>query len=92
MDGKSARGLSARLELQEHWRQAQAVQQGVQPARDPDGLELREALDGLRLYDVREEQRQTVDGRPALVTRRLTKRLVDGWWQTEYEVERVRPL
>jgi hypothetical protein len=48
--------------------------------------------DGVRLYSVREQHRDTVDGTPVLVTQRLTKRLVDGRWATVYETERVRPV
>ncbi|HEX9314810.1 MAG TPA: hypothetical protein VGA71_05280, partial [Actinomycetota bacterium] len=47
---------------------------------DPDAQELEEIGDGVRLYG-REEQRLTVDGRPALVTFRVVKRLVDGRWE-----------
>jgi hypothetical protein len=67
------------------------VQRGDQPATDPDAYELEELQDDLRLYDVREQQRRTVEGRKVLVTQRLTKRLVDGHWATVYEVEHVRP-
>jgi hypothetical protein len=74
-----------------HWRQAPSVQQGEQPATDPDAYELEELQDALRLYSVREQQRRTVEGRKVLVTQRLTKRLVDGHWATVYEVEQVRP-
>ena len=89
MDGNGARTLSTRLEHQAHWRQAQAVRRGDQPATDPDALELEELGEGVRLYRVREQHRQMIDGRPLLVTQRLTKRLVNGWWQTAYEVERT---
>jgi hypothetical protein len=83
--------LNARLQQQAHWRQAAAVQGGEQPATDPDGGELEELRDGLRLYRVREQHRDVVDGRRVLVTQRLTKRLVDGRWAIVYEVENVRP-
>ena len=53
--------------------------------------ELEELRDGLRLYRVREQHREVVEGRRVLVIRRLTKRLVDGRWETVYEVEHVRP-
>ena len=65
---------------------------GRPPTVDPDAWELEELRDGLRLYRTREEHRDLVDGRPALVIQRLTKHLVDGWWATVYEVERVRHL
>ena len=92
MDAGGARTLHARLEQQAHWQQAEAVQRGDQPAIDPDGAELEELKDGVRFYTTREEHRDVVDGRPALVIQQLTKRLVDGRWATVYEVERVRPL
>src|SRR5947207_14670102 len=83
MDATSASKLRARLEQQEHWCQALAVQQGLQPKTDPDGFDLEEIREDLRLYSVREQQRQLLDGRPALVTQRLTKQLVGGWWRSE---------
>ena len=83
--------LNARLQQQAHWRQAAAVQSGEQPGTDPDGGELEELRDGLRLYRVREQHRDVVDGRRVLLTQRLTKRLVDGRWVIVYEVENVRP-
>jgi len=92
MESGSARTLLARLEQQAHWERADAVRRGEQPAIDPDAWELEELRDGLRLYRTREEHRDLVDGRPALVIQRLTKHLVDGWWATVYEVERVRHL
>jgi hypothetical protein len=50
MDGNGARHLRRRLESHEHWRQAEAVQTGAQPAADPDVRELVELADGLRRY------------------------------------------
>ena len=84
--------LQARIEQQEHWRRAGAVQRGEQAATDPDGTDLEDIGDGVRRYNVREEHRQVVDGAPALVIQRMTKRLVDDRWETVYEVERVRPF
>ncbi len=92
MDSNAAQNLQARLEQQEHWRQARAVQDGDQPPTDSDAWALEELRPNLRLYSIREEQRQIVDGRPALVIQRLTKKLTEGRWQTVYEVESVRPL
>ena len=89
MDATGADQLRARIEHQTHWRQADAVRQGLQPSVDPDGYDLEELGQGLRLYAVREQQRRIVDGRAALVTQRLTKQLVDGWWQTVYEPESI---
>jgi hypothetical protein len=84
--------LSMRLEQQAQWRQAAAVQRGEQPATDPDAWGLDELRDGLRLYNVRDQRRDVIDGQRVLVTQRLTKRLVDDRWATVYETETVRPL
>lgn len=92
MDATGAGKLREWLEQQEHWRQAEAVQQGRQASTDPDAWELEEVGERLRLYRVREEQRRVVDGRPAVVIQRLTKRLVNDRWETVYEVEAVRPI
>lgn len=89
MDAMGADALRARIAHQEHWRQAEAVERGLQPSVDPDGHELAEIGDGIRLYNVREQQRRVIDGRAALVTQRLTKRLVNGWWETRYVQESV---
>ena len=92
MDATGARRLHARLEDQAHWRRAEAVVRGEQPRVDPDAHDLEETGDGIRLYATREEHRRVVDGVPSLVIERMTKRLVDGFWKTVFEVERVRPL
>ena len=92
MEATGARELRVRLEYQDHWQKADAVLRGDQDRTDPDADDLEEIRDGLRLYGTREHHRRTVDGAPSLVVERLTKRLVDGWWKTVYEVERVRPL
>jgi hypothetical protein len=85
MDANGARELSKRLEAQEHWRQAAAVQQGEQPATDPDGPDLIEMADGIRRY------RRESGGNPAYGTKtpadRLCKRLVNGRWETSYEAD-----
>jgi hypothetical protein len=91
MDFPGRQTLEVRLQQQAHWRQAAAVQRGEQPTTDPDAYELEELRDGLRLYGVREQHRDVVDGRRVLVIQRLTKRLVDDRWATVYEVENVRP-
>lgn len=88
MDANGARELSKRLEQQEHWRQAEAVRAGRQPATDPDSSELEEVVDDVRYYG-REQQRMTVDGRPALVTSRMTKTIVDGEWVRSLVPENV---
>ncbi|MFL5755960.1 MAG: hypothetical protein ACJ77N_06635, partial [Chloroflexota bacterium] len=76
--------LEGRLAQQAHWRQAPAVRSGEQPTTDPDGHELEELGEGLRLYRTREQQREIIEGRNMLVTRRLTKRLVEGRWSVIY--------
>jgi hypothetical protein len=91
MDANGARELSKRLEAQEHWRQAPGVVRGEQDATDPDAPHLEELHDGLRRYGA-EAQRTTHDGRPAVVTHRLCKRLLDERWEASYEVEQVRYL
>jgi hypothetical protein len=69
VDAAGADKLRWRLDQQEHWRQAQAVLDGRQPAIDPDLAELEEFGDELRLYS----------SRPGAA--RLCKRLVDGTWE-----------
>ena len=86
MDANGARELSKRLEAQEHWRQATAVQNGEQTAADPDAQDLEELGDGIRLYGL-ETQSSTVNGSDSRVTHRLCKRLVDGRWETSYEAD-----
>jgi len=88
MDANGARELSKRLEAQAHWRQATAVQTGEQPASDPDAQELEELGDGVRTYGI-ETQRTIVEGRQALVTHRLCKRLREGRWEFTLNVERI---
>jgi hypothetical protein len=92
MDATGAQRLRTRLDDQEHWRQAEAVVRGEQSRVDPDAADLEEVGEWIRLYRTREEHRRTVDGMPSLVIERMTKRLVDGYWQTVFEVERIRPL
>ena len=91
MDAAGAEELRKRIEEQRHWEQAEAVRDGRQSATDPDSFELEELVDGVRYYG-RDEQVTVVDGRRSLVTYRLTKALVDGWWQTSNVRESVRYL
>jgi hypothetical protein len=91
MDADGARELRKRIEEQQHWQQAEAVQKGEQPAADPDAAELQEIEESVRRYG-RETHGATVKGKRALVTHRLCKRLVDGRWETMLEVERIEPL
>ena len=88
MDANGARELTKRLEAQAHWRQATAVQTGEQPTSDPDAQDLDELGEGVRRYGI-ETQRTTVEGRPALVTHRLCKRLRDGRWEVTLDVESI---
>jgi hypothetical protein len=89
MDANGARELSKRLEAQEHWRQAAAVLGGEQPAADPDAQDLEELLEGARRYGI-EKQRTTIDGKSALVTHRLFKRLRNERWEVTLEIEHVQ--
>jgi hypothetical protein len=86
MDANGARELSKRLESQLHWRQAAAVQQGEQPATDPDGPDLIEMADGIRRYR-RESGGTPADGAKTSDADRLCKRLVNGRWETSYEAD-----
>jgi hypothetical protein len=72
LDAAGAEKLRRRIEQQEHWRLAQAVLDGRQPAVDPDLNDLTEYVDGLRVYS----SRVTRDG-----VVQLCKRLVDGVWE-----------
>ena len=88
MDANGARELTKRLEAQAHWRQATSVQTGEQPTSDPDAQDLDELGEGIRRYGI-ETQRMTVEGRPALVTHRLCKRLREGRWEVTLDVESI---
>jgi hypothetical protein len=88
MDAAGAEELRKRLEEQRHWQLAEAVRDGRQSATDPDSFELEELVDDVRYYG-REEQRMTVDDQPALVTVRMTKKIVDGMWVRSYVPEKV---
>jgi hypothetical protein len=91
MDAIGARELRKRLEEQEQWRLADAVRDGRQSGTDPDACELEETADGVRYYG-REEERTIVDGRQAIVTFRLVKKIAGGRWETSCERETVRYL
>jgi len=82
MDAAGAGELQKRIEEHQHWRQAEAVRDGRQPAADPDAQELEEIRDGIRLYGW-EQQRAPVGGGAAMVSLRLVKRLVDGHWERD---------
>ena len=89
MEISGAQVLSERLAQQEHWREARAVRIGSQPPFDPDGYALVSFAGGVRLYR-REPCVEQQGGRPALVTRRIKKVLVDGAWEAEVLVENVQ--
>lgn len=72
MDAAGAEKLRLRIEQQQHWRQAQAVGDGRQPATDPDGATLERLGDGIRVYGTRVT-------RGGLLT--VCKRLIDGVWE-----------
>jgi hypothetical protein len=61
VDANGARALKARIDQHQHWREADAVRDGRQPATDPDASDL-VALDvGVRRYRDGLEKR-LVDG------------------------------
>ena len=72
VDAAGAERLRWRIEQQQHWRLAEAVLDGRQPAMDPDGEDLVSVGDGIRIYS----ERYTPDGQT-----HLCKRLVNGVWE-----------
>src|SRR5207247_10842257 len=84
-----AEALSFRFAQQANWEQAEAVRDGLQPRIDPDGSELQEIDEGLRIYRSHDVG-GTIDGRPAIPSQRLVKRLAHGLWESEIEVECYR--
>jgi hypothetical protein len=62
------------------------VQQGEQPAADPDAQSLEELGDGIRIYR-RETETFMVNGGDSRIPHRLCKRLVEGRWETSIEVD-----
>ena len=72
VDAAGAAKLRWRIEQQQHWRQAPAVQEGRQPSVDPDMEDLVSVGEGLRVYT----ERRTSEG-----VLRLCKRLVEGVWE-----------
>ncbi|MGZ4402204.1 MAG: hypothetical protein ACXVRI_05085 [Gaiellaceae bacterium] len=89
MDRSGADVLRRRIEEQEHWSQATAVQAGRQARSDPDREELRELGSGVRLYGF-EQRHEVVDGHRALVTWRVCKRLRQGYWERDLIREHSR--
>jgi hypothetical protein len=84
-----AEALSFRFAQQEHWEQAEAVREGRQPRIDPDGVNLEEIDEGVRIYRTHELP-GTMDGRPAILSQRLVKRLANGYWENGVEVDCYR--
>ncbi len=91
MDCAGAEILRQRLAQQENWRQALAVRLGRQPAIDPDGHALESFRGFVRHYRAR-HRLEPSDGGTELVTRRFSKRLIDGGWETEEIVERAQQV
>jgi hypothetical protein len=86
---EGAEALKFRLEQQMQWQEATAVRAGRQPPVDPDGAELVGIGEGVRVYRAHEVP-GTMDGRPALLTQRLVKRLENSHWESEFEVDCYR--
>jgi hypothetical protein len=84
-----AEAVTFRVEQQAQWEQAKAVREGRLPRIDPDGVDLQEIDDGVRIYRSREVP-GTMDGRPAILSQRLVKRLANGNWESDVEVESYR--
>jgi len=89
MDAAGGKILRTRI-AERQWSLGAAVREGRQPSVDPDASAL-EVVDGdLRIYRL-ETVSMVVDGRPANVRRYLTKRLVDGAWESSFVVEHADP-
>jgi hypothetical protein len=88
MDIAGAVVLRQRLAQQENWRQARAMRVGSQPPFDPDGHALESFRSGVRYYRPRQRV-EWRDGRHELVTRTLSKRLIDGAWEADVVVADV---
>jgi len=89
MERVGAEALSFRLEQQAQWDQAPAVRDGRQPRTDPDAVELEEIGEGVRIYRSHEVP-GTMDGRQAILSQRLVKRLALGYWENDVEVDCYR--
>jgi len=91
MDIAGAEVLAARIAQQEQWCEALAVRAGRQPRVDPDGYALESIRPGVRIYRA-ERRLEAYEGRTSMVTRRLRKFLVDGWWDADRVVENVESV
>ena len=61
------------------------MQVGSQPSSTPTDMRSRATRGGVRTYRP-QERLEIVDGRPTMVTRRVSKRLIDGIWEGEVVV------
>jgi len=84
-----AEAITFRVEQQAQWEQAEAVRDGTLPRIDPDGVDLAEIEEGIRIYRSHDVP-GTMDGRPAILSQRLIKRLANGNWENDVEVESYR--
>jgi len=84
-----AEAVTFRVAQQTHWEQAEAVGDGRQPRIDPDGIELEEIDEGIGIYRSHEVP-GTMDGRPAILSQHLVKRLANGEWENDVEVDCYR--
>ena len=84
-----AEAFNFRLAQQANWEQAEAVRDGLQPRIDPDGTDLEEMDEGWRIYRSHDVPGR-MDGRAAILTERLVKRLANGLWESDVEVETYR--
>ena len=81
-----------RQRQREHWEQAQAVRDGRQPRIDPDGTELDQIGENLRVYRLHEIE-GVIDHHPALIYQRLVKQLAaSGTWESEFVLDSYRPI
>ena len=86
MDAAGAELVRQRIEEQAHWRQAEAVREGRQPASDPDRASLEEMGTDVRIYGI-QRRHEFCDGVHTLMTYRSVKRLVRGAWERDQVVE-----
>ena len=86
---EGAEALKFRLEQQMQWQEATEVRAGRQPQVDPEGAELEGIGEGVRVYRFHEVP-GVMDGRAALLTQRLVKRLENDCWESDVEVDCYR--
>ncbi len=90
MDAEGARALARRIEAGPPPADETpgAVPTGDAPAADAEDPDAVPTRNGVRVYST-ERQAVVVDGRPAIVRRRVCKTLVDGCWVTSVVREEV---